>query len=242
MVTPGPSTTPPTGVSEPGPLTQLGVQAGLMKVELEHLQWLDRVTQDRAWLQRASWLRVVPMLAAYCIVGLITESWGFLLGALIAVIGLQMAFGDWIRRRAATSIRNLHGIGDKRSFWADWPAGLYLAVNLALVVMVLGLGVLVLRAVDDGTDDLDVFVGPVACRAADDGNRFVEVAVGNSRDEVVAVIVTFSDVASGGDGAVEVEAPATLGPTVGQTVEAVMPAIGTSEGCAGITATVRRAP
>ncbi len=233
-------TDPGTAVdrAEPGRATRWGVMAGVAKAGLEDLWWVDQVTNDPAWVRRASLVRTLPILVPYLILGFLTGNWGFILGALIGLVVVRFVAVGWRDERVAASTRDLHGIGRKRSGFADWSPGLYAGFNAAMVVAVLGLFVLVIDWIDssDGPGGPDVLLGTVDC-VAGDGTLDFDVLAFNRTGAPQRVTIDFRYVEPLGN-VVTVPTVATITPDGRQEVVATV-AVDVSQGCFGTGASVR---
>lgn len=234
-------TGPGTSVERAGPSrgVRWGVQFGWGKAGLEDLWWVDQVTSDPAWVRRAARYRMLPVLIPYAVIGVVTGNWAFLVGAAVGVGIVQFLARDWAAARTARAIRNLHGIGDKRSFWADWPASLYFGFNLAVLVVVIGILAVVMARVGDSDDSPAVSVGAVGCVATDGTLEFDALAF-NRTSAPQRVTIDFRYVESLGT-VVTVPAIATITPDGRQEVVASVE-VDADQGCWGTGATVRSNP
>lgn len=224
---------------EPRFWTRLGVLTGFGKAGLDDLWWVEKVTEDPSWQQRAVLARAVPQLSVYGVAAMAFDTPGFFAGACIGMVGIYAFRGGWLARRVGRATRNLHGIGDKRSFWADWPASLYTGFNVAVLVAVLGLAFVVVRTVDDRDSGPDFAVGPlVGCaRSGDQLDLSAQVRNPTGAPQRVAVEFRYAD-----ETVVDVLASVvvTLSPDTWQEVVTTSD-VTSGEGCPFVRVTVRSA-
>lgn len=237
MTSPGPSLERP----EPSRATRWGVISGLSKADLEDLWWVERVTDDPAWVRRTTWWRTVPQLAVYAVVSVAFGSYEFLLGASIAFGAFALFGRDWLARRHARGVRNLHGIGDKRSFWADWPASLYFGFNVAMIVMIIGVFAVAVGWIGDVEDREPNFAVSfnVDCDIVDTTMQ-LEAHVHNPTDAPQRVQVDFRYVEAFGGDIVTVPTIVTLSPGTWQEVVGTTE-VGDGQGCFGVSASATAA-
>lgn len=163
------------------------------------------------------------------------------MGATNAFGGFALFGRSWMARRHARGIRNLHGIGDKRSFWADWPASLYLGANVCLIVMILGIFAVAVGWIGDIDDRQPKFaVGfNVDCSVVDTTMQF-EAHVHNPTDAPQRVQVDFRYVEAFGGDIVTVPTIVTLSPGTWQEVAGTTE-VDAGQGCFGVGASVTAA-